>query len=165
MREGEVNVIVVPHVPRGHADFMKKPIPSLALLRHVKRHLTSHKLVTTILHVLKPTFVEFDVEVEIFRRASGPSERLKRQTDEAIRLFCHPLVGGRDRQGWPFGRSVYKVDLFHVVEEIPEVDLVHRINLFDVRKGRPVDFIELADDALVFVRNIEVTERSREQIV
>ena len=164
-REGEVSVIVLPHIPEDHPDFMERPTPSLALLRRVKRHLNSHKLVTTILHVEKPKFTEFDVEVEVYRKTGGPTDRLTRRISDAIRTFAHPLKGGRDRQGWPFGRSMYKIDLFHIIEEVPDVDLVHRIRLFDVRKGREVDFVHLQGHELVYVRNVEVTERSREQIV
>jgi predicted phage baseplate assembly protein len=164
-REGEVTVIVLPRVPTDHPDFMDRPTPSLALLRRVKRHLNKHKLVTTILHVEKPKFAEFDVEVEVYRKTGGPTDRLTRRISDAVRMFAHPLKGGRDRQGWPFGRSMYKIDLFHIVEEVPDVDLVHRIRIFDVKKGREVDFVNVREHELVFVRNIEVTERSREQIV
>lgn len=164
-REGEVAVIVVPRVPRDHADFMAKPVPSLALLRQVKRHLNKHKLITTVLHVLKPRYVDVDIQVDVYRRAGATHERLSRAIDQTLRLFLHPLAGGRDRQGWPFGRDVYKVDLFHVIEEVRDVDLVHRVRIVEVRSGREVDYLPVAADELVFVREVEVTERSREQIV
>ncbi|MBR57921.1 MAG: putative baseplate assembly protein [Myxococcales bacterium] len=164
-REGEVSVVIVPSIPKGHSDFMNKPVPSLALLRQVKKQLNRHKLVTTILHVRKPRYREFDVEVEVYRRATGPSQRLNREIDSSVRMFTHPLAGGRDQMGWPFGRSIYKVDLFHVIEEVPDVDLVHRIHIFDVQEEREVDYLHLNEDELPFVRNISITERSREQIL
>jgi len=164
-REGEVSVIIVPRLSGDDLGYTLKPIPTLTLLRQVKRHLNKHKLITTVLHVVKPNFVEFDVDIEVYRRTGGGSDRVKRAIEVALRRFCHPLMGGRDGRGWPFGRSVYKVDLFHVSEEVPGVDLVHRIRLHDVRDNREVDFMRVADDELIFIRNVDVTERSREQIV
>ena len=158
-------MIVVPRLSGDDLGYTLKPIPTLTLLRQVKRHLNKHKLITTVLHVVKPNFVEFDVDIEVYRRTGGGSDRVKRAIEVALRRFCHPLMGGRDGRGWPFGRSVYKVDLFHVSEEVPGVDLVHRIRLHDVRDNREVDFMRVADDELIFIRNVDVTERSREQIV
>ena len=57
------------------------------------------------------------------------------------------------------------MDLFHVIEEVPDVDLVHRIHVHDVQQEREVDYLHLTEDELPFVRNINITERSREQIL
>ena len=161
-REGEVTVIVVPRVSERDADFLEKPIPSTELLRRVKRHLDERRLITTKVNVVKPRFVELQVEVVIARKASGSSDRIKRDIREQLQTFLHPLVGGRDGKGWPFGRAMYKVDLFHVVEGVEGVDFVEKILIFRGDRRVEVDQLRLRNEQLPFLTGVEVTEKSRE---
>ena len=55
--------------------------------------------------------------------------QLSREIEDALRKFLHPLAGGRDGVGWPFGRSVLKTDLIHLVEEVPGVEGVDSIEI------------------------------------
>ncbi len=95
---------------------------------------------------------------------SGPSDRIKRQIDRNLRRFLHPLCGGRDGKGWPFGRSVYKVDLYHVVEEVEGVDFVEGVRMRDLARDEETEQLRLEDNQLVHLVDVTVTEISREQI-
>ena len=77
----------------------------------------------------------------------------------------HPIVGGRDGHGWKFGRSVLKVDLYHIVENVEGVDFVDKIQILDEDRGMFVDQIKLSPKGLPYLVNVDITEKTREQSV
>ena len=105
------------------------------------------------------------INLEIIRSTTGSSERLKRDIELALRKFLHPVVGGRDGQGWVFGRSVYKVDLYHIVEQVDGVDFVDRVQILNEDRGTYVDVIKLSSKGLPYLVNVDITEKTRERIV
>ena len=118
---------------------------------------------TTIIHVVPPKYVEVSLQVEIIRKTTGSFDRLKEAVEKRLRTFLHPLIGGRNGDGWPFGRNVLKLDLYHVIEDIEGVDVVHRIRLRDEDRKEEVEQIKVAADQLVFVVDVAVIEKAREQ--
>lgn len=164
-RIGEVAVIVVPRISGlgdSEMELREKPVPSAELLRRVGRYLDERRLLTTVIHVVRPRYVDISLELKIVRATSGPSDRVKRQIDQNLRRFLHPLVGGRDGKGWPFGRSVYKVDLYHLVEEVEGVDFVESVTMQNVARGEETEQLRLADDQLVHLVDVQITELARE---
>ncbi|MBU0552916.1 putative baseplate assembly protein [Myxococcota bacterium] len=164
-REGEVTVLVVPKLDHRQLDLSLKLVPSSELLRRVKHYLNERRLLTTIIHVQRPQYIEFSLRVEIIRKTAGRSEALRRVIEEQVRTFLHPLVGGRDGRGWPFGRDVLKLDLYHVIEPIDGIEMVHRIYLYDEDRKRTVEQVKVAPDELVYLVDVEIIERPREQFL
>lgn len=166
-REGEVTVVVVPKVAMdmtAEGEWVK-PLPSTELMRRVKEELDAHRLVSSVVHVVRPRYRNLAVSVAVIRQAAGSSEAIKSEIDRRIREFLHPLRGGKNRKGWPFGRPVSKVDIYHVCEEVGGVDFVDRVRLRNLDEGTDVDFVRLADDELPFVVSVEVEERAHERIL
>jgi hypothetical protein len=164
-REGEIAVVVVPKVAENHPDFMDKPIPSTELLRKVRNHLSDRKLLSTVLHVQRPKYRELSVHVELIVLQTAASDRVKAEIEKRIRVFLHPLKGGRDGKGWPFGRAVYRVDLYHVIEDVPGVDFVDRVRLVDENTKIEVDQFKVGAGELVHVVRVETIEKAHERIV
>ncbi len=164
-REGEVTVLVVPKSDERHLDLTRKLVPTTELLRRVKHFLDERRLLTTIVHVARPRYVEISITIEIIRKTSGTSEALRRAVEQRLRTFLHPLVGGRDGQGWGFGRNVLKLDLYHVIEEVDGVDVVHRIKLRDEDGRADVDRVEVAPDQLVHLVDVNVIEKSPQEFI
>jgi hypothetical protein len=163
-REGEVTVIVIPKVPVS-SNLSDKPIPTSELLKKVKKYLSERKLVSTLINVVRPSYAEISIEVEIVRLTTGASDRIRRDTDKALRRFLHPLVGGRSGKGWDFGRAILKVDLYHVVENVDGVDFVDKIRVFDEELGAEVDQLKLKPDQLVHLVNVTVVEKAHDRIL
>lgn len=46
------------------------------------------------------------------------------QVVKSLRRFMHPLSGGHDGLGWPFGRSVYVSDIYELLDMLPGIDVV-----------------------------------------
>ncbi len=164
-RDGEVRVVVLPRGDDRQSDFTRKLVPAPELLRYVRNYLDERRLVATVVHVDRPLYAEISLRVAIVRRTIGQSDRLKREIEERLRKFMHPLVGGKDGNGWPFGRAVYKADLAHLVEDIPGLETVDDITIYDEDRRVAVESVRLEAGDLVHLVNVVVIERVSEEIV
>jgi hypothetical protein len=166
-REGEVTVIVVPKVAddSGPGSEPIKPLPSTELMRRVKVELEDHKLVSTIVHVVRPRYRNLAISVAVIRHASGSSDIVKSEITKRVLDFLHPLRGGKGKKGWPFGRPVSKIDIYHVCEEVGGVEFVDKVAIRDLDIGMEIDFVRLAEDELPFAVSVDVVERSHERIL
>jgi hypothetical protein len=163
-REGEVSVIVLPKTPL-QSSLDEKPVPTNELLKRVRNYLDGRKLVTAVVNVVRPSYVEMSLEVEIVRLHTGAIDRIRKEVERALRRFLHPLSGGRNGKGWPFGRAILKVDLYQVIENVDGVDFVDKIRLRDEDRALDVEQIRLRDDQLVHVVDVNVVEKAHERIV
>ncbi len=162
---GEVQVVIVPRADEDNLDFTKRLVPPQELLRYVKNYLDERRLVGTALEVINPGYVEISLKVTLVRRSVGQTERVKREIEQRLRQYLHPLVGGRDEKGWPFGRAVYKTDLAHLVEDVPGVEAIDSILIFEVDRRVTVENVRVEPSELVHLVNVAVVERVREEIV
>jgi hypothetical protein len=64
-----------------------------------------------------------------------------REGAAAVARYLHPLVGGAEGTGWPFGRSVYGSELYALLDGLPGVDHVDGLRFVDLPADRaiPVD--------------------------
>jgi hypothetical protein len=46
------------------------------------------------------------------------------QAIRALKQYLHPLHGGRDGHGWPFGRNVYTSEIYELLDTLPGVDYI-----------------------------------------
>lgn len=162
---GAVTLVVVPKAETGNEDMIKRLIPSNEVLRYVKRYLDDRRLVGTILNVTKPRYDDFSLKVTLLRRTVGTSDRLRRDIDDKLRRYLHPLLGGRDGKGWEFGRPVLKTELIHVVEEIPGVEGVDALEIRDETRGALVEHVRIDPDELPHLVHVHVVEKVRDEIM
>ena len=120
---GIVTIIVVPHSPYDN------PKPSEGFLKTVYRHLDKHRLLTTELFVIPPEYIEVTVKATVVLKPKSEPSRVKEDVKEELRNFLNPITGGVDRTGWPFGRSVYRSELYEIIDRVEGVDYVKFLNL------------------------------------
>jgi hypothetical protein len=146
-----VLVIVVPDTRDSPT-----PMPGVELTDAIFRELARHRVLTTRLHVVGPQYVEVNVETTLVRKpgsglTSGDVERV-------LRDFLHPLHGGTDGQGWPFGRAVYYSEMFQRLEGLPRVDHVAQLRLRTKPPGTLLPAgVDIPAQALVLAADINVT--------
>lgn len=116
-----VTVVVVPYSEAA------KPVPGKGFLETVSSHLCKHRLITSNIHVIPPGYVKVSVQVVVLLKAGFNPNEMRSNIIEALRLFLHPLKGGGDGQGWPFGKTVFRSELFELIEKVPGVDCVAKI--------------------------------------
>ena len=162
---GEVRLVIVPKAETDQEDLSQRLLPSGEVLGYVKRYLDERRLVGTILKVVKPSYRDLSLKITLLRRTVGTSDRLRREIDNKLRRFLHPLVGGRDGAGWEFGRALLKTELIHSVEEIPGVEGVDSLEILDEQKGIRVEHLRVEDDELPFLVHVHVVEKVRDEIM
>lgn len=124
---GSVTVIVVPDWP-PHAP--GPPVPTQATLTNVCRYLDCHRLITTELHVIGPTYVRLDLALSIVVPRTRDSNQVKTAVETGLRTFYDPLTGGEiaagdtKGTGWPFGGTIYFSDVYRVALAVDGVDRV-----------------------------------------
>jgi hypothetical protein len=59
-----------------------------------------------------------------------------REGAAAVTAHLHPLTGGTDGAGWPFGRSVYGTELYALLDALPGVDHVDGLRFVDLPADR-----------------------------
>lgn len=106
-KDGAVTVVFLP------ANDEATPQPSEAQLRAVCEWLEPRRLITTELHVTGPRYTE--IGAVSARLSVSPGHDLRtvaEATTAALLGFLHPLTGGADGTGWPFGEDIFHADLY-----------------------------------------------------
>ncbi|AKB18672.1 putative baseplate assembly protein [Methanosarcina sp. WWM596] len=125
---GIISIIVVPESP------FNNPIPSENFLKAVYRHLDEHRLLTTELFVLQPVYVEISVKAEVVVKPKNLTAQVKKAIENKLEKFLHPVSGGFDGKGLPFGRSVYLSEIYELIDGVEGVDYVVSVTLRGIRK-------------------------------
>ncbi|HEY6245731.1 MAG TPA: putative baseplate assembly protein [Pyrinomonadaceae bacterium] len=98
---GVITVIVVPD---GDDP---APTPSEGTLRTVCAYLDQRRLLTTELYVIKPSYQKVAIKAEIVADDNADLAAAKKLVEQTITEYFHPLKGGEDGQGWPFGGTIF----------------------------------------------------------
>jgi predicted phage baseplate assembly protein len=128
---GVVTVIVVPDGD-GPA-----PVPGETTLQTVCRHLNVHRLVTSELYVVPPTYRRIKVSAEVVVRPDADLATVHRALTDALSTWMHPLRGGDDGTGWPFGGDIYYSSLSRVALQVPGVLRIRDNQLIVTLDGLP----------------------------
>ncbi|HEV8239272.1 MAG TPA: putative baseplate assembly protein [Thermoanaerobaculia bacterium] len=120
---GVVTVIVLPFLPQ------RRPFPSAFTRRAVARALARHRLLGTRIVVVGPEYVEIAVRARVQPLVGVDPAALRARIVETVDRFFHPLTGGPDGKGWPFGRDVYRSEVLQLIDEVPGVDHVLALEL------------------------------------
>jgi hypothetical protein len=125
-----LKIVIVPEASSEN-DFA--PEPSDELRQTVYQFLRERVLICTRLQILAPQYSAIHLEATVVR---GRQSRLDRATVrqnviKAVRDFLHPTRGGDDGHGWPFGRSIFRSELYAIIEGLPGVDHVRELLLLD----------------------------------
>lgn len=120
---GEAAAVVVVPDDRG----AERPSPSPALVERVFRHLNEWRMLGTRVRVFGPGYVTVGVRATVARRRGSGLTRERVQGELA--RFLSPLEGGEAGRGWPFGRSLYRSELYQRLEAMPAVDHVEALEL------------------------------------
>lgn len=123
-RDGAVTLVVL---PRNDQD---APQPSEAQLRAVCRWLGPRRLVTTELHVTGPQYTPVErLAAQVTVAAGHDLAVVSEGVYTALTDYLHPIRGGADRTGWPFGEDIFHGDLYDVMLGVDGVRRVRGLTL------------------------------------
>ena len=122
---GWVTVIIVPHASDA------QPQPSYGLRRRVREFLALRAPagIAAQIAVTGPTYLPIGIETTLSPLRRSEAGLVVERAHRMLTAFLHPLTGGPDGDGWPFGRDVYLSDVAAVLEALEGVDYVPTINL------------------------------------
>jgi predicted phage baseplate assembly protein len=157
---GVVSVVVVPDVATD------RPMPSDATLRQVCRYLDERRLLTTEVFVLKPGYQHVEIRAEIVALDNADAAGVHDDVVKTLVDYFHPLRGGENGLGWPFGSTIHHSRVYQRVLAVPGVARIERLNIVldDEEHGDCTD-VPIARHGLLFSteHTIVVTQDSGEE--
>lgn len=150
---GVVTVIVVPDAGPDN----RMPIPSEATLRTVCAYLDQRRLLTAEVYVIPPTYQRVEIQGEVVAEESADLAEVHDSIESALLTYFHPLTGGEDGNGWPFGGTIHFSRVYQRVMSLPGVHSLQ--NLTIVVDGQPAPNctdVPLAPEALAYSTRHEV---------
>jgi hypothetical protein len=123
---GWVTLILVPR------SLDPQPEPSYELKQEVAAYLALRapdSIVNGRINLIPPDYLPVGVSAAVKAKQIDQSGVVKSAVVSALNAFFHPLYGGPDGRGWPFGRDVYLSDVARLVEGVSGVDYVQRLEL------------------------------------
>lgn len=133
---GHITVILIIST-QNQKDFLRD---TAEIKQYVKQYLSMRKLLTTHIHVVDPEYQEAKISIQV----AATDRSLEKTVQEAVEKFLDPITGGENGSGWPHGRNLYNSDLFHLIERIPGIDHVIRVDL-NIPKLKPYQLIKLKE--------------------
>jgi hypothetical protein len=124
--ENSVRIVIVPEDP---GVVQPKPLPDKALLHEVCKKLDAARLITTSIEIAPPDYVNVSVGVTITIKKGFEPSLLKTRVNQALNRFLSPLKREPQDNAWPFGRPVYRSEVYKLVEGIEGVDCVPSLAL------------------------------------
>lgn len=148
---GAVTVIVVPD---GDAP---NPMPSAGTLRNVCQYLSDRRLITTELYVMPPTYRRVAVTASVTAQDTADAATLKRDIEDRLTTYFHPLTGGEDGNGWPFGEDIYFSRVFGKVSIDGIRSIESLVISIDGVAAAPCTNITVCDDVLLYSDGHDIT--------
>ena len=100
-----------------------------ALNEAIRLNLDPFRPLTTGVAVFSPVFVPVRIEARFSPKAGVPEADVARRVVDALATFLDPYVGGEAGDGWPFGRSLHRTELYQRIEAVAGVDYVAELRL------------------------------------
>ncbi len=118
---GVVTVVIVPQ------STDPKPMPSSGMLRTVCAYLNVRRLLTTEVYVVPPTYQQVQINAQVVAQNSADLAEVTDAIQTALLTYFHPLTGGDDGTGWPFGKSIIFSRVYQQIFNVPGVDHVEQV--------------------------------------
>jgi len=129
---GGVRVLIVPQVEDGEygsLDFGQLA-PSDDLLGQVRDYLDDRRIVGTRVNVESPSYVAISIVARIRAKPRYDTAKLEKAALEALYTYFHPVRGGPDGSGWPFGRVVSPGEAYSVLNHVDGIEAVEEVRLY-----------------------------------
>jgi predicted phage baseplate assembly protein len=118
---GVITVVVVPDAE------VPNPMPSEGMLRTVCAYLDQRRLLTSEVYVVAPTYQLVRVDADLTALDGADLAEVHGGVEEALLDYFHPLRGGEDGRGWPFGGPILFSRVFQRVLAVSGVDSIRRL--------------------------------------
>ena len=153
---GSVRVLIVPSAvsEQGRLRF-DQLVPNPDTLQKVTDRLEESRIIGTRAIVEPPVYRGITVVAKLKARSRVNPTRLQQDALLALYEYFHPITGGPEGTGWPFGRPINAGEIYSVLQAIRGTELVEDARLFGAdpvtgQRGQQTQRLELETHALVF---------------
>ena len=153
---GAVRVLVVPDAGSEDGQLrFDQLVPAAETLQKITDRLEECRVIGTRAIVEPPLYRGLTVVARLRARDRVNPTRLQQDATRALYDYFHPITGGPDGTGWPFGRPVNAGQVYSVLQELPGTELVEDARLFGAdpvtgQRGQQTQRLELEPNALIF---------------
>ena len=149
---GWVRVIIMPQ------SRDPRPLPSFGLRTRVHAFLATRcpAGLAQQITVAAPDYLAVGVQAVIAPVDPSAAAGALAAATRALQIFLHPLTGGPDGTGWPFGRDVFLSDVAAVLESIAGIDYVQTLDLLVDGTPRGVR-VDVPPDRIVVAGELRLT--------
>lgn len=152
-----VRLLVVPAVEGDHLGRLRieqMVVPSETLER-IAGYLDERRVVGSRVLVEPPTYQGVTIVARIRASTRAHPNLVKEAASRALYRYYHPIIGGPEGTGWPFGRPVHAGEVYAVLQRVDGVEYLEEVRLYgadprDGRRGEAVQRLELEPNSLVF---------------
>jgi predicted phage baseplate assembly protein len=153
---GSLRVLVVPAAAAGAGRLrFEQLVPSEETLAKIARRLDECRVIGSRVLVEPPRYTGITVVARLRAQPRFSPARLQDAVLEALYSYFHPITGGSDGTGWPFGRPVNIGEVYAVLQSVRGTELVEDLRLFGAdpitgRRGAAIQTLALEPHSLVF---------------
>ena len=130
---GQVFVIVLPQTDAQQGRIPLERLTLSAELRSaVLAHLNARRLLGTALEVRQPQYIWVSVQAVLHvPERSDPDliRDVQQRAEEALYRYLNPYVGGPHGDGWPFGRSLNRSEIYGLLQSVEYVEYVEDVQM------------------------------------
>jgi predicted phage baseplate assembly protein len=131
---GTVRVLIVPEVSSGERtpgqigfDQLR---PTRETLERIGEYLEQRRVVGVRVVVETPMYQGITVVATLRARRNASPVEVRERALAALYRYYHPVIGGPEGGGWPFGRPVQAGEVHAILQRVPGVDFVEQSLLF-----------------------------------
>jgi hypothetical protein len=116
---GRLSVVVVPYSENP------RPMPSKGFRETVRRHLDKYRLLSTEVDIIPPEYIQVSVNAVIIVEPHFKEEKMTILRE--LNRLLQPFDNSDGGTGWAFGRTVYKGDIYGVINRIQGVSYIQDV--------------------------------------
>ncbi len=153
---GSVRVLIVPSAVAdlGRLRF-DQLVPNPDTLQKITDRLEESRVIGTRAIVEPPVYRGITIVAKLKARSRANPTRLQEEALLALYEYFHPISGGPDGTGWPFGRPVNVGEVYSVLQQLRGTEMVEDARLFGAdpvtgQRGQQAPRLEVEPHALVF---------------
>jgi len=134
---GVVQILLVPALSLETQRLMpaQLSIPR-ELSDQVREYLDERRLLTTALVVTEPDYIWVSVEARVKVNRGADTNQVRLAIEAKLYQFIHPLYGGSNGNGWPFGRDLFVSELYSQIQSVAGVEYTDQLNIFPADPDR-----------------------------
>jgi hypothetical protein len=152
---GFVRLLLVPRLTDVSGPVRPEDLQITSRIRReVHEYLDDRRLVTCELVLSTPVYTWVSVAARLRARPNADRGLVTLRAREALNRYVHPVVGGPDGQGWPFGRELYLGEVYSLLQQVEGIDVIEEVHLYHIdpsngASGQPVNRLSPGTDGLL----------------